>query len=137
MKIMLLWVPKRFVLRHRFKLILLLVLISIVLCMMTKSKVNNARNSRKAIQNRNSARMVNATPSTAQITLFVRMAGKLKQHRTRFYCDLLRTAVLFWPASYGTIVVVLDEESEEDHVFAKNLTRQIKQRFPDRKVKVV
>ena len=64
------------------------------------------------------------------------MAGKLKQHRTRFYCDLYRTAVLFWPASFGTTVVVLDEESVEDHVYANNLTSQIKQHFPDRKLEV-
>ena len=42
------------------------------------------------------------------MTLFVRMAGKLKEHRTAFYCDLFRTAVLFWPASFGKTVVVLD-----------------------------
>ena len=58
------------------------------------------------------------TPGMSSITLFVRMAGKLKEHRTRFYCDLFRTAVLFWPASFGKTVVVLDEESVEDHVYA-------------------
>jgi len=64
------------------------------------------------------------------------MAGKLKQHRTRLYCDLLRTAVLFWPASFGKTVVVLDEESDQDHIFANNLTSQIKQHFPHRKLEV-
>jgi len=64
------------------------------------------------------------------------MAGKLKEHRTRFYCDLFRTAVLFWPASFGKTVVVLDEESVVDHVYANNLTSQIKQHFPDRKLEV-
>ena len=42
----------------------------------------------------------------------------------------------FWPASFGKTVVVLDEESEQDHVFANNLSRQIKKHFHDRKVEV-
>jgi len=87
----------------------------------------------KARQNRDGTSMENSTPS---ISLFVRMAGKLKEHRTRFFCDLFRTAVLFWPASFGKTVVVLDEESEQDHIFARNLTIQIKQHFPDRKLEV-
>jgi len=87
----------------------------------------------KARQNRDGTSMENSTPS---ISLFVRMAGKLKEHRTRFFCDLFRTAVLFWPASFGKTVVVLDEESEQDHIFARNLTSQIKQHFPDRKLEV-
>ena len=74
--------------------------------------------------------------STPSITLFVRMAGKLKKHRTRFFCDFFRTAVLFWPASFGKTVVVFDEESEQDHIFANNLTSQIKQHFPNRKLEV-
>ena len=86
---------------------------------------------------RNNTFMVDVRPSPASITLFVRMAGKLKEHRTRFYCDLFRTAVLFWPASFGKTVVVLDEESELDHEFANNLTRQTKQHFPDRKLEVL
>ena len=73
---------------------------------------------RKAKQNRSDTHMANVIPSTAPITLFVRMADKLRKHRTRFYCDLLRTAVLFLPASFGKTVVVLDEKSEHDHVFA-------------------
>ena len=87
----------------------------------------------KAKKNRDNASMANSSPS---ITLFVRMAGKLKLHRTRFYCDFFRTAVLFWPASFGKTVVVLDEESVADHVYANNLTIQIKQHFPDRKLEV-
>ena len=92
----------------------------------------------KESRNRNNAYMESygPTPNFPSITLFVRMAGKLKQHRTRFYCDLYRTAVLFWPASFGKTIVVLDEESVEDHVYANNLTSQIKQHFPDRKLEV-
>ena len=47
-----------------------------------------------------------------------------------------RTAVLFWPASFGKTVVVLDEESEQGRIFANNLTSQVKQHFPDRKLEV-
>ena len=74
----------------------------------------------KESRNRNNTYVENfrPTPGMSSITLFVRMAGKLKEHRTRFYCDLFRTAVLFWPASFGKTVVVLDEESVEDHVYA-------------------
>ena len=88
------------------------------------------------IRNNAYAENISPTPSIPSITMFVRMAGKLKEHRTRFYCDFYRTAVLFWPASFGRTVVVLDEESVEDHVHANNLTSQIKQHFPDRKLEV-
>ena len=91
---------------------------------------------RKVKQNRSDTHIANVIPNTASITRFVRMAGKLRKQRTRFYCDLLRTAVLFWPASFGKTVVVLEEKSEQDHVFANNLARQIKKHFPDRKVEV-
>ena len=92
----------------------------------------------KESRNRANAFMENfrPTPDIPSMTLFVRMAGKLKEHRTRFYCDLLKTAVLFWPASFGNTVVVLDEESVEDHASGNNLTSQIKQHFPDRKLEV-
>ena len=36
----------------------------------------------------------------------------------------------------GKTVVVLDEESAEDHDYGNNLTSQIKQHFPDRKLEV-
>ena len=71
--------------------------------------------------------------SNQSITVFIRMAGKLKLHRTRLYCDYFRTATLFWPPSFGKTVVLLDEESEQDHAFAKNVTTQIRKHFPDRK----
>ena len=140
MKHILFWLLNRVVLRHRFKLVILLGFVSLVLCIniIIKGEVTASFNiaARKAKQNRSDAHTANVIPSTASITLFVRMAGKLRKHRTRFYCDLLRTAVLFWPASFGKTVVVLDEESEQDHVFANNLARQIKKHFPDRKVEV-
>ena len=84
----------------------------------------------------NTAVKENRNAASSSITLFVRMAGKLKEHRTRFYCDLFRTAVLFWPPSFGKTVVILDEESEQDHIFANNLTSQIKRHFPNRKLEV-
>ena len=71
------------------------------------------------------------------ISLFVRMGGKAAELRRRFYCVFFRSAVLFWPASYGKTVVVLDEESDEDHTFAGILSRHIKDHFPDRKLDVL
>jgi len=65
------------------------------------------------------------------------MAGKLKEHRTRFYCDFYRSAVLFWPPSFGKTIVVLDEESEQDHAFANTLTKQVREHFPDHKLEVL
>ncbi|CAH3164096.1 unnamed protein product [Porites lobata] len=64
------------------------------------------------------------------------MAGKLPEHRERYYCDLFRTTVLFWPSSYGKILVLLDEESEEDHVFGDKILDQTKKYFPDYKLEV-
>ena len=75
--------------------------------------------------------------SDNSITLFVRLGAGLAKLRTRFYCVFFRSCVLFWPASYGKTVVVLDEESREDHIFAENLTRQIREHFPDRKLDVL
>ena len=80
----------------------------------------------KATQYRNGTAKEN---STLSITLFIRMAGKLEQHRIRFFCDFFRTAVLFWPSSFGKTVAVLDKESEQDHIFANNLTSQVKRPF--------
>ena len=85
---------------------------------------------------------INKVPSIpsktdTQITLFVRMAGKLLDHRARYYCDLFRTTVLYWPPSFGKTVMVLDEESEQDHVFAEKVTNQTKTYFPDHKLEVL
>lgn len=70
------------------------------------------------------------------VTLFVRMAGKLLEHKRRYYCDLFRTTVLFWPPSFGKTVLVLDEESEQDHVFGENITQQTREYFPEHKLEV-
>ena len=118
-------------LRHGFQLIALICVIFSIKMLYENDKTAHFDTAARESRNRNGS-----NPSTASITLFVRMAGKLKEHRTRFYCDLFRTAVLFWPASFGKTVVVLDEESDQDHIFAKNLTSQIKQHFPDRKLEV-
>ena len=75
--------------------------------------------------------------TSPSISLFVRMAARLEKHRYRYYCDLLRTTVLYWPPSYGKTVVVLDEESEVDHVFAQNITRLNREHFPDYKLEVL
>jgi hypothetical protein len=68
------------------------------------------------------------------VTLFMRMTGL---HIKRFYCDFLRTAVLFWPASYGKLVLVFDQESFLDHELAKIIERQFDQFFPDRKLEIL
>lgn len=78
-----------------------------------------------------------ASISETPITLFVRMTGKLEQHKHRFYCHLFRTTVLYWPPSYGKIVVVLDDESKLDHEFGENIKRQAHGSFPDYKLEVL
>lgn len=40
-----------------------------------------------------------------------------KKHVGRMLCDFLRTASLYWDASYGPIVLILDKESEDDEYF--------------------
>ena len=120
----------RFGWEHGFKLI---ALICFIFCikMLYESQENEYFDT-PAEESRNHKYIYKPIPTISSITLFVRMASKLKKHRTRFYCDLFRTAVLFWPASFGKTVVVLDEESEQDHV----LSNQINQHFPDRKLEV-
>ena len=73
------------------------------------------------------------TPDTS-ISLFVRMSGKRPDHRERYLCNVFRTAVLFWPPSFGNLVLALDEESQEDHEFAERLKTQAQKYFPDRKI---
>ena len=73
------------------------------------------------------------TPNTS-ISLFVRMSGKRPDHRERYLCNVFRTAVLFWPPSFGNLVLALDEESQEDHEFAEKLKTQAQKYFPDRKL---
>ena len=73
------------------------------------------------------------TPNTS-ISLFVRMSGKRPDHRERYLCNVFRTAVLFWPPSFGNFVIALDEESQEDHEFAEKLKTQAHKYFPDRKL---
>ena len=65
------------------------------------------------------------------------MAGKLPEHRKRYYCDVFRTTVLFWPPSFGKTVLVLDEESEQDHLFANKVENQTKEYFPEYKLEVL
>ena len=116
--------------RHGFKLIALMCVIFSIKMLYESDKIGYfdtaVKENRRDNQNR----------SDSSITLFMRMSGKLEKHRSRFYCDHFRTAVLFWPASLGKTVVVLDEESEQDHIFANNLTSQIKQHFPRCKLEV-
>ena len=76
-------------------------------------------------------RTTKETPDTS-ISLFVRMSGKRPDHRERYLCNVFRTAVLFWPPSFGNFVIALDEESQEDHEFAEKLKTQAQKYFPDR-----
>ena len=116
--------------RHGFKLIALMCVIFSIKMLYESDKIGYFDTAVK--ENRRD----NQNQSDSSITLFMRMSGKLEKHRSRFYCDHFRTAVLFWPASLGKTVVVLDEESEQDHIFANNLTSQIKQHFPRCKLEV-
>ena len=124
--------------RHGFKLIAFVCVIFSLKMLYESDKYGYFDTAARVNRNSIYAHVENfsATPIIPSITLFVRMAGKLKTHRTRFYCDLFRTTVLFWPASFGKTVITLDEESEQDHIFANNLTNQVKQYFPDRKLEV-
>ena len=70
------------------------------------------------------------------ITLFVRMSGSLPDHRFRYYCHLFRTLVLYWPPSFGKVVIVLDMEGKENYEFAATVTHETKCYFPDYKVEV-
>ncbi|KAK2548657.1 hypothetical protein P5673_031098 [Acropora cervicornis] len=79
-------------------------------------------------------------PSTAMdtpITLLLRMPGRLLDHRARYYCDLFRSTVLFWPPSYGKTVIVLDEESAPDHQFGEIVINHTRKHFPEYKLEVL
>ncbi|XP_046842832.1 uncharacterized protein LOC124436905 [Xenia sp. Carnegie-2017] len=65
------------------------------------------------------------------ISLLMRMSGKRKDHKTRFYCNMLKTILIFWPGWLGKTVIVLDAESNEDYTFAATLLNQTTEHFPD------
>ncbi|XP_015775011.1 PREDICTED: uncharacterized protein LOC107353202 [Acropora digitifera] len=75
-------------------------------------------------------------PAETQITLLLRMPGSVMEHRERYYCDLFRSTVLYWPPSYGKTVLVLDDESRKDHEFAEIVKKHTRENFPDYKVEV-
>ena len=64
------------------------------------------------------------------ISLLIRMSGKREDHKIRFYCNMLKTVVLFWPPSLGKMVIVFDKESDEDHRFGGQLGKQTRENFP-------
>ena len=76
------------------------------------------------------------TPRNSQITLLLRMPGKVIEHRARYYCDLFRSTVLFWPPSFGKTVLVLDEESQEDHEFGEIVINHTRKHFPEYRLEV-
>lgn len=94
--------------------------------------------STETISSQSTAELATTKATTdTPITLFVRMAGKLPDHRHRYLCDLFRTTVLYWPSSYGKIVLVLDDEARKDHEFGDNVISETKKYFPDRKIEVL
>ena len=134
---------RRFNLKTCFLICILLTTIMIIY-------LTHVTRPRKAISSQNRTALLRMTGTSSinevlsvpskpdtPITLFVRMAGKLPAHRKRFYCILFRTTVLFWPPSFGKIVVVLDEEAEQDHVFGETVTHQTKKYFPGHKLEVL
>ena len=76
------------------------------------------------------------TSRNTQITLLLRMPGKIMDYRARYYCDLFRSTVLFWPPSYGKTVIVLDEESQEDHEFGEIVINHTRKHFPEYRLEV-
>ena len=132
---------------QRFKMcvlifVLLTITMMIYLTHVTRSSQFIARENRTGILRTTATPSITKVPNIQNntdtpITLFVRMAGKLPRHRERYYCDLFRTTVLFWPPSFGKTVMVLDEESEQDHVFAEKVTNQTKKYFPDHQLEVL
>lgn len=76
------------------------------------------------------------TSRNTQITLLLRMPGKIMDHRARYYCDLFRSTVLFWPPSYGKTVIVLDEESQGDHEFGEIVINHTRKHFPEYRLEV-
>ncbi|XP_022110774.1 uncharacterized protein LOC110990208 [Acanthaster planci] len=57
------------------------------------------------------------------ITLTIRMTSTVK-FKKRFFCDLLRSAVLFWSPKLGPISLILDKGSKGDRKFAARLVQQ-------------
>ena len=71
-----------------------------------------------------------------KITIMVRTTSS-QIHLYQFYCMWLRTMVLFWPASYGDVTVILDAESKKDHHFGDTILTQVRQHYPDYTLKVL
>ena len=115
---------------------IILYLVAMDLIKVNFQLIGNERNLNDS-SNTSENQAIITTTVQPSITLFVRMAARLEKHRYRYYCDLLRTTVLYWPPSYGKTVVVLDEESEVDYLFAENITRLNKEHFPDYKLDVL
>ncbi|XP_046864081.1 uncharacterized protein LOC124458004 [Xenia sp. Carnegie-2017] len=79
--------------------------------------------------NPNAANENTETSEALSVSLFMRLTSI---HKKRFYCDFLRTMVLFWPSSYGMLVLVFDKESANDRALAKIVRAQFSRSFSDR-----
>ncbi|CAB4006254.1 Hypothetical predicted protein [Paramuricea clavata] len=71
-----------------------------------------------------------AHENVSSVSLLIRMSGKREDHKIRFYCNMLKTVVLFWSPSLGKMVIVLDKEIDEDHKFGDQLSKQTREHFP-------
>jgi hypothetical protein len=80
--------------------------------------------------NTNTSLKQRAQQNPISISLLIRMSGKREDHKVRFYCNMLKAVVLFWPPSLGKMVIVLDQESEEDHRFGAQVNNQTREHFP-------
>ena len=69
------------------------------------------------------------------VTFMVRTSAKPNLVE-QFYCVLLRMTVLFWPAAYGKVVVVLDAESKPNRAFGNILLNQMRKYFPEYEMNV-
>ena len=55
----------------------------------------------------------------------------------RFYCMFLPSTVLFWPARFGDLVLILNAEAKEDHKFGDLFIKQMLQHYPEFKLRIV
>ena len=66
-----------------------------------------------------------------KITLVTRSSSSNQKLISQFYCMYLRSVVLFWPGSYGGMVIALDRESKEDQTWGITLKKQMNSHFPN------
>ena len=97
--------------------------------------------------------MINATSTTAgynieesqnsqhplphNMLIFVRMSGTLPRHRKRFLCTFWRSLLSFWNPQYtNKVLLLLDDEEPDDHVFGDGIQQQFSGSFPQYNLQV-